>query len=177
MEPFKTDIDMIRKRAQEKMTEGAVTAGYRGDREKVIDVLNDALATEIVCSLRYRNHYFMASGLKHKPIAAEFLEHANQEQAHADQIATRITQLGGTPNYNPEGLAARAHAEYAEGRSLREMIQQDLVAERVAVQLYGEMVRWLGSYDPTSRRVIEGILAEEERHADELAALVDEMPS
>lgn len=175
MKPFQADLEKMRDRAREKMTNGAVTAGYGADRQQVLKVLNDVLATEIVCVLRYKNHYFMAKGIHNKPVAEEFLEHANEEQQHVDLVATRITQLGGIPNFDPKGLATRSHAAYAEGDSLNDMIREDLVAERVAVQLYGEIVRWLGNDDPTSRRLMETLLATEEEHADDLASLLEEV--
>ncbi|MXW52432.1 MAG: bacterioferritin [Gammaproteobacteria bacterium] len=174
--PFQTDIETIQKRAREKIAQGAVTDAYLADRSLVIDVLNDILATEIVCVLRYRNHYFTASGINAGPIAAEFLEHANEEQMHADWAAERITQLGGSPNFNPEGLLSRSHAEYSEGETLQEMIEEDLVAERVAIETYSEVIRWLGNDDPTTRRMIEDILKMEEQHADELASLLATLP-
>jgi bacterioferritin len=170
--PFKSDLDAIRRRAREHMEDGAVTGAYKADREQVIKVLNEVLATEIVCVLRYRNHYFMASGINSQPIADEFLVHANEEQGHADEVARRITQLGGTPNFNPEGLATRSHAQYAEGKTLDAMIKEDLVAERIAIETYSEIVRWLGDDDPTTRRMIEGILAVEEEHADDLSNML-----
>ena len=154
---------------------GAVTEGYTADRDTVIKLLNEALATELVCVLRYKRHYFMASGIQADSVAAEFLEHANDEQGHADQIAARIVQLGGEPNFNPEGLLTRSHAEYVEGDTLTEMIKEDLVAERIAIDSYREMVRYLGNDDPTSRRLIEGILAVEEEHADDLVSLLGKM--
>ncbi len=175
--PFQADLKAIQKRARQKMHEGAVTDAYLADREHVIDVLNEVLATEIVCVLRYRNHYFMASGINAGPVADEFLEHANEEQLHADWVAERITQLGGIPNFNPEGLALRAHAEYKEGETLQEMIEEDLVAERVAIETYSEIIRWLSNDDPTTRRMIEDILKMEEQHADELASLLSSLPS
>ncbi|MCE9571784.1 MAG: bacterioferritin [Deltaproteobacteria bacterium] len=175
MKPFKTDLDAIRKRARMNLLDGAVTGAYQADRVQVIAVLNEVLATEIVCTLRYRNHYFMAAGIHAKPVAQEFLEHANEEQGHADLVAKRITELGGNPNYNPEGLATRSHAEYREGATLEEMIEADLVAERVAVETYSEIVRWIGNDDPTTRRMIEGLLATEEEHADDLANLMASM--
>ncbi len=174
--PFQTDIETIQKRAREKIAQGAVTDAYLADRGLVIDVLNDILATEIVCVLRYRNHYFTASGINAGPIAAEFLEHANEEQMHADWVAERITQLGGSPNFNPEGLLSRSHAEYSEGETLQEMIEEDLVAERVAIETYSEVIRWLENDDPTTRRMIEDILKMEEQHADELASLLATLP-
>ena len=174
--PFQTDIETIQKRAREKIAQGAVTDAYLADRSLVIDVLNDILATEIVCVLRYRNHYFTASGINAGPVAAEFLEHANEEQMHADWAAERITQLGGSPNFNPEGLLSRSHAEYSEGETLQEMIEEDLVAERVAIETYSEVIRWLENDDPTTRRMIEDILKMEEQHADELASLLATLP-
>lgn len=172
-EEFRMDLETVRARAREKMMDGAVTGAYKADLPKVLAVLNEVLATEIVCVLRYRNHYFMASGINAGPVAAEFLEHANEEQMHADWVAQRITQLGGTPNFNPEGLATRAHAEYAEGETLADMIREDLVAERIAIETYSEIIRWLGNSDPTTRRVIEDILKMEEEHADDLASLLE----
>src|SRR5881397_1038495 len=171
--PFLTDIKTLRERARQHIEKGAVTEGYKADRETVIKVLNEALATEIVCVLRYRRHYFMASGINADSVAAEFLQHSNDEQGHADQIAERITQLGGEPNLNPEGLLTRSHSEYVEGDSLIDMIREDLVAERIAIESYGEMVRYLGNNDPTSRRMMEGILAVEEEHADDLKILLE----
>jgi bacterioferritin len=169
---FKNDLDTIRQRARERMRDGAVTPAYLADRSRVIDVLNEVLATEIVCHLRYKNHYFMAQGIHSGPVAQEFAEHAAQEQEHADMVASRITQLGGVPNFNPEGLATRSHADYREGDSLRSMIQEDLVAERIAIATYLEIVRWLGDDDPTTRRMIEVILQTEEEHADDLAKML-----
>jgi len=170
--PFLSDIEEIRRRAREHVTEGAVTAGYRGDRDTVVKLLNEALATEIVCVLRYKRHYFTAQGLHAEPVAQEFLEHAGEEQAHADTIAKRITQLGGEPDFSPQGLATRSHSEYVEGETLLDMIREDLVAERVAIDTYAEMIRYVGDNDPTTRRMLEGILAAEEEHADELADLL-----
>ena len=169
---FLTDIETIRKRARQHIEKGAVTEGYKGDRETVIRLLNEALATEIVCILRYKRHYYMATGIHAQAVAAEFLEHANEEQGHADQIAERITQLGGAPNFNPEGLLTRSHAEYVEGDSLVDMIKENLVAERIAIDSYAEMARYFGDKDSTSRRMIESILAMEEQHADDLATLL-----
>ena len=173
--PFITDIETIRRRAREHIDRGAVTAGYGADRETVVKLLNEALATEIVCVLRYKRHYYMASGIHAKSVAAEFLEHANEEQTHADRIAERITQLDGAPDFNPEGLATRAHADYVEGDDLVDMIKEDLVAERIAIDSYREIVRFLGDGDPTSRRMMEEILAMEEEHAEDLATLLDEL--
>lgn len=172
-QPFKADLETIRKRARDKMMDGAVTDAYKADRQQVIDVLQEVLATEIVCTLRYKNHYYAASGINAQAVAAEFLEHANEEQQHTDWISERITQLGGLPNFNPQGLLTRAHAEYTTGESLDDMIREDLVAERVAVETYSEIVRWLGDDDPTTRRLIEDILKQEEEHADDLAGLLE----
>jgi bacterioferritin len=169
---FLTDIKTLRDRARKHIENGAVTENYQADREAVIRLLNEALATEIVCVLRYKRHYFMASGIHAQAVAAEFQEHASEEQAHADQIAERITQLRGEPNFNPEGLLTRSHAEYVEGTSLLDMIKEDLVAERIAIESYAEMVRFIGDGDPTTRRMMEGILAMEEEHADDLAKLL-----
>jgi bacterioferritin len=175
MNAFKTDLEQIRKRARERMLDGAVTGAYLADRERVIDVLNEVLATEIVCTLRYKSHYYMASGIHASSVAAEFLEHANEEQAHADAVAKRITELGGTPNLDPAGLATRSHAEYRQGKNLEEMITEDLVAERVAIETYAEIVRWLGDDDVTTRRLMEELLAKEEEHADDLSNLLISM--
>ena len=172
MNTFKADIEEIRRRARQKMEDGAVTASYKADKDKVIEVLNEVLATEIVCTLRYKNHYYMAQGIHSESVAQEFLEHANEEQAHADQIADRIAELGGNPNFSPDGLSTRSHAEYKECESLDDMIREDLVAERIAISTYSEIVRWLGNDDPTTRRIIESILAKEEEHADDLAKLL-----
>ena len=172
---FLSDIQSIRKRAREHIREGAVTSGYSADRKTVLKILNEALATEIVCVLRYKRHYFMASGINAKSVAAEFLEHANEEQGHADQIATRIVQLGGAPNLSPDGLATRSHSEYQEGENLVDMIQEDLVAERIAIDTYREIIQYLGNDDPTTRRMMEGILASEEEHAEDLSSLLEEL--
>jgi bacterioferritin len=173
--PFLTDIKTIRKRAREHIEKGAITDGYKADRNMVIKLLNEALATEIVCVLRYKRHYYMASGIHAKSVAAEFLEHANEEQAHADLIAQRITQLDGAPNFNPEGLLSRSHADYVEGDDLVDMIKEDLVAERIAIDSYRDIIHYLGNDDSTSRRMLEGILAMEEEHAEDLATLLDEL--
>ena len=169
---FLSDVKELRRRAREHIQDGAVTAGYGADREKVIAVLNEALATEIVCVLRYKRHFFMATGIHANAVAQEFSEHAAEEQGHADRIAGRITQLGGEPNFNPEGLATRSHSQYVEGASLVDMIKEDLVAERIAVESYGEIVRFLGERDVTTRRMMEEILANEEEHADDLRDLL-----
>ena len=173
--PFLTDIKTLRERARQHIEQGAVTEGYSADRKTVIKVLNESLATEIVCVLRYKRHYFMASGIHAESVAAEFLQHANEEQGHADQIAQRIVQLGGAPNFNPEGLLSRSHAEYVEGDTLLDMIKEDLVAERIAIDSYREIIQYLGNDDPTTRRMMEGILAMEEEHADDLVSLLDEI--
>ncbi len=173
--PFLTDIKTLRKRARQHIEQGAVTPGYRGNRETVIKLLNEALATEIVCVLRYRRHHFMAAGINATSVAQEFLQHANEEQMHADQIAQRIVQLGGEPNFSPEGLLTRSHAEYVEGETLIDMIKEDLVAERIAIDSYREMIAYLGNDDPTTRRMMEGILAMEEEHADDLVSLLEEL--
>ena len=173
--PFLTDIKTLRERARKHIERGAVTEGYSADRETVIKVLNEALATEIVCVLRYKRHYFMASGIHAESVAAEFLQHANDEQGHADQIAQRIVQLGGAPNFNPEGLLTRSHAEYVEGETLTDMIKEDLVAERIAIDSYRDIIQYLGNDDPTTRRMMETILAVEEEHADDLVSLLDEL--
>jgi len=173
--PFLTDIKTLRARARKHIQNGAVTEGYKADRKTVIKLLNEALATEIVCVLRYKRHYFMATGIHAESVAAEFLQHANEEQGHADEIGARIVQLGGEPNLNPEGLLTRSHAEYVEGDGLIDMIKEDLVAERIAIDSYREMINYLGNDDPTSRRMLEGILAMEEEHADDLVSLLGEL--
>jgi bacterioferritin len=173
--PFLTDIKTLRERARQHIEKGAVTEGYRADRDTVVKLLNEALATEIVCVLRYKRHYFMASGIHAEGVAAEFLQHANEEQAHADQIAQRIVQLGGEPNLNPDGLTMRSHAEYVEGQNLLDMIKEDLVAERIAIDSYREMINYLGNDDSTTRRMLEGILAMEEEHANDLVSLLEEI--
>jgi bacterioferritin len=172
-----TDIQTLRKRARQHIEEGAVTSGYAADRETVIKLLNEALATEIVCVLRYKRHHFMAAGIHAAPIAAEFLAHANEEMLHADRIAERIIQLHGEPNFSPDGLAARSHAEYVEGGTLREMIKEDLIAERIAIESYREMVGYLAQQDPTTRRMLEEILASEEEHAEDLSSLLEGLTS
>lgn len=167
-----TDIKNLRINARAHIKEGAVTAGYAAERELVIKILNEALATEIVCVLRYKRHYFMASGIHAAPVAAEFLEHADEEMRHADSLAKRIVELQGEPNYSPEGLLERSHAEYVEGATLKEMIIENLVAERIAIESYREMIAYIGSKDSTTRRLLEGILAIEEEHADDLSSLL-----
>ena len=170
-----SDIQTLRKRARQNIEEGAVTEGYAAEREAVVKMLNEALATEIVCVLRYKRHYFMASGIHAASVAAEFLEHANQEMAHADSLAKRIVELGGEPNFSPDGLAGRSHAEYVEGKSLKDMIKEDLVAERIAIESYREMIGYLGDQDPTTQRMLKEILAMEEEHAEDLSSLMEGM--
>jgi bacterioferritin len=172
-QPFLTDIKTLRERARQHIQNGAITEGYSADRETVVKLLNEALATEIVCVLRYKRHHYMASGIHAESVAAEFLEHANEEQGHADSIAQRIVQLKGAPNFNPEGLLSRSHAEYVEGETLIDMIKEDLVAERIAIDSYREMINYFGTDDPTSRRLMEEILAVEEEHADDLVNLLE----
>jgi bacterioferritin len=170
--PFLSDVKELRRRAREHIEQGAVTPDYQADRETVIKLLNDALATEIVCVLRYKRHYFMAQGIDSKAVADEFLEHANEEQLHADEIARRICQLNGEPNLSPEGMLTRSHSEYVEGQSLVDMIREDLIAERVAIESYGEIIRYIGEKDPTTRRLMEQILAKEEEHAEDMQNLL-----
>jgi bacterioferritin len=169
---FLTDVKALRQRARQHMERGAVTASYKGQLDVVIRLLNEALATEIVCVLRYKRHHYMANGIHAQAVAAEFLEHAQEEQAHADLIAARIIQLGGAPDFAPQNLASRAHSEYVEGDTLTDMIREDLVAERVAIESYGEMIRYVGANDPTTRTMLEGILAMEEEHAEDMATLL-----
>lgn len=173
--PFMTDIAEIRRRARQHIEEGAVTEGYSADRETVIKLLNEALATELVCVLRYKRHYFMAQGIHADPIAAEFLEHADEEQQHADQIAGRIVQLGGRPNFSPEGILSRSHSEYIEGETLLDMIREDLIAERIAIDSYNEMIQYLGDDDPVTKKMLIEILAVEEEHADDLASFLADL--
>jgi bacterioferritin len=172
---FLTDIQEIRKRARQHIEGGAVTDGYKADRQTVLRVLNEALATELVCVLRYKRHHYMARGIHSQSVADEFLEHATEEQGHADRIAERIVQLDGAPNFNPEGMLTRSHSEYVEGESLLEMIREDLVAERIAIESYSEIIRYLGDDDPTSRRLMEDILANEEEHADDMNTLLEQV--
>lgn len=175
MQPFVTDIQRIRERARTAIDQGAVTPSYKADHEQVVKVLNEVLATEIVCVLRYKRHYYAADGLQSESVKAEFLEHANEEQEHADWVAERITQLNGEPDFNPEGLATRSHSDYVEGDDLVSMIEEDLVAERIAIETYSEIIRWLGDNDPTSRRLIERILEKEEEHAEDLVTLISRL--
>jgi len=167
-----SDIPTIRQRARKHLEQGAVTGGYKADRNTVIKLLNDALATELVCVLRYKRHYYTATGIRAQAAADEFLEHATQEQEHADALAARIVQLGGEPDFSPDGLTARSHAEYIPGSNLHDMIREDLVAERIAIDSYRELAGYLGNDDPTTRRVVEAILAVEEEHAEDLASLL-----
>jgi bacterioferritin len=169
---FLTDIKTLRERARQKIEEGPITGAYGADRERVIEVLNEALATEIVCWLRYKRHYYMARGIESTSAASEFLQHATEEQGHADSLALRITQLQGEPNFNPDGITLRSHAEYKEGENLEDMIKEDLIAERVAIESYSEIIRWLGDGDPTTRNLLEAILAVEEEHADDMLNLL-----
>lgn len=171
--PFVTDIQELRRRAREHMEQGAVTSAYKADRQTVLRILNEVLATEIVCVLRYKRHYYMATGIHAQAVAQEFLEHANEEQSHADIVAERITQLRGEPNFNPEGLSTRSHSQYSEGKSLLDMVREDLVAERIAVESYSEIIRYLGDDDPTTRRAMEKILGKEEEHADDMKKLLE----
>lgn len=173
LHPFVSDIQELRKRAREHMEMGAVTSSYTADRETVIRILNEVLATEIVCVLRYKRHYYMATGIHAQAVAEEFLEHAKEEQTHADIVAERITQLGGEPDFNPQGLATRSHSEYVEGKSLMDMVKEDLVAERIAVESYTEIIRYLGNDDPTTRIAMEQIMSKEEEHADDMKKLLE----
>jgi bacterioferritin len=172
-----TDVKTLRARARRGIEDGAMTAGYKAKVETVIRLLNEALATEIVCVLRYKRHYFMASGINSLGVKAEFLQHAIEEQAHADQLAERIVQLGGEPNLSPEGILSRSHSEYVAGDSLAEMITEDLVAERIAIDSYREMVTYVGTDDSTTCNILEEILAQEEEHAEDLASLLKNMGS
>lgn len=171
--PTLTDVDVLRARAREHIESGAITPGYSADKDMVIKLLNDALATELVCTLRYKRHYFMASGLAAESVATEFAEHAAQELQHADQIAERIVQLGGQPDFAPDRLMQRSHAEYIEGDSLTDMIRENLVAERIAIDSYREIINFIGADDPTTRRLFEDILAVEEEHAEDMVSLLD----
>jgi len=174
---FLTDVKVLRERARRHIEQGAVTEGYHADRETVIAICNEALATEIVCVLRYKRHYFMAHGINADSVAAEFAEHAAEEQAHADRIAERIVQLGGEPDLSPDGLSGRSHSEYVEGEELIDMIREDLIAERIAIDSYREIIEYLGDKDTTTRRMFEEILAVEEEHADDLVSLLGGMPA
>ena len=175
MADFLTDIETLRARARQYIEQGPITDAYGADRERVIEVLNEALATELVCVLRYKRHYYTATGLNAAPVAAEFLQHANEEQGHVDQIAMRIVQLQGAPNFDPAGLSERSHAEYDESTNLLDMVKEDLVAERVAIESYSEIIRWLGDKDSTTRRMLEDILAVEEEHDDDLLSILEDI--
>lgn len=168
-----TDIKTLRARARQNVEEGAVTVGYGAHRETIIKLLNEALATELVCVLRYKRHYFMAKGIHSESVKAEFLQHANEEMAHADRIAKRIVELGGEPDLSPDGLSGRSHAEYVPGDSLISMIKENLIAERIAIESYREMIAFLANNDPTTQRMIKEILAMEEEHADDMASLLE----
>lgn len=174
--PFVSDVGELRRRARQNIEQGAVTADYGLAPEDVCKVLNDALATEIVCVLRYKRHYYVASGIHSEAVKKEFLEHAKEEQGHADRIAERITQLGGDPDFAPHGLASRSHSEYDDSKDLLTMIKEDLVAERIAIESYREIVQWLGEHDPTTRKMMEEVLASEEEHADDLKSLLEHFP-
>jgi bacterioferritin len=168
-----TDINTLRERARHNVENGAVTEGYDGDREEIIRLLNASLATEWVCVLRYKRHYYMAKGVKAQVAAAEFLEHAEQEAQHADKLAERIVQLGGEPELNPDLLSKNSHAQYVAGNTLKEMVTEDLIAERIAIDSYREIIQYIGDKDPTTRRIFEEILAQEEEHADDMADILD----
>ncbi|WP_373568733.1 bacterioferritin [Pseudomonas sp. efr-133-TYG-103a] len=168
-----TDISTLRERARHNVENGAVTEGYDGDREEIIRLLNASLATEWVCVLRYKRHYYMAKGVKAQVAAAEFLEHAEQEAEHADKLAERIVQLGGEPELNPDLLSKNSHAQYVAGNTLKEMVTEDLIAERIAIDSYREIIQYIGDKDPTTRRIFEEILAQEEEHADDMADILD----
>ena len=174
---FLTDVKTLRQRARAHMLDGAVTESYGGDTDVACKILNEALATELVCVLRYKRHYFMAKGIHAGSVKSEFLQHASEEQDHADRIAERIVQLGGSPNFSPEGLLSRSHSEYVEGTTLRDMIEEDLVAERVAIDSYREIAAYFAPFDTTTRQMIEEIQAVEEEHADDLAELLDQFPA
>jgi bacterioferritin len=174
-QPFLTDLQTIRERARAHIEEGPVTGGYRADRDAIVKLLNDALATELVCVLRYKRHYFMAQGTRGETVASEFQAHATEEQQHADQLADRIVQLGGEPDFEPSGLVTRSASEYVEGSTLEEMVREDLIAERVAIDTYTEMIRYVGEDDSTTRRLLEEILAKEEEHADDMRDLLADM--
>jgi len=173
---FLTDVATLRQRARQHIEEGAVTSNYGLDAPTVCKVLNEALATEIVCVLRYKRHYYMAKGIHSESVKSEFLEHAQEEQQHADSIAERIVQLGGEPDFNPDGLSSRSHAQYDASEGLRKMLKEDLVAERIAIESYREIAQWLGDRDSTTRKLMEEILAAEEEHADDLVSLLEGLP-
>lgn len=168
-----SQVSELRQRARQNVENGAVTEGYDANREEVLRLLNESLATELVCTLRYKRHYFMAKGVKAQVAAEEFLEHAQQESSHADKLAERIVQLGGEPEFNPDTLSKNSHAQYVAGNTLKEMITEDLVAERIAIDSYREIIQYIGDKDPTTRRIFEDILAQEEEHADDMADLLE----
>ena len=172
-----TSVKTLRSQARKHIERGAVTAGYNADRPQVLQLLNEALATELVCVLRYRRHHFMARGIHGKAVAAEFLMHSNEEQGHADQLAARIVQLGGEPDFSPDRLSQRSHAQYVPGESLADMIRENLVAERIAIDSYRHFIIYLRDQDPTTRRMLEAILATEEEHADDLADILQQLPA
>lgn len=176
METLRTDVDTMRQQARQHIDEGAITPSYTADRSTVLQLLNEALATELVCVLRYRRHYFMAKGIESKSVANEFMEHAGEELGHADLIAERIVQLGGEPDFSPDSLTSRSHAEYVAGDTLVSMIREDLIAERIAIDSYRAMIEFLGDKDSTTRRMLETILAVEEKHAEEMADLLQCLP-
>ncbi|GAA4088620.1 MULTISPECIES: ferritin-like domain-containing protein [Actinomadura] len=177
MAEFLTDIKTLRERARQEIDKGPITSAYGADVDRVVQVCNEALATEIVCVLRYKRHFFTATGIHAESVAQEFAEHAREEQEHADMIAERIVQLGGEPDFSPDTLTMRSHAEYDASADLIDMIKEDLVAERIAIASYTEIIHWLGEGDPTTRRVFEQILAQEEEHADDLRGLLERLPS
>jgi bacterioferritin len=176
MQPFVSDIRNIQTRARQHISEGAVTQANRMNHEQVVTVLNEVLATELVCALRYKRHYHVAQGIHAEAVKGEFLQHAVEEQQHADEVAARITQLNGTPDYNPDTLTKRSHSQYDEGTDLIAMIKEDLVAERIAIETYIEISRWLGEEDPTTRRLMERILEKEEEHAEDLVNMLERVP-
>ena len=176
MNEFVLDMDRIRADARHGMAQGPVTEAYGKETSYVTDVLNDVLASELVCVLRYKRHYYTAQGVHGPTVAAEFLEHANDEQRHADQVAERIVQLGGEPDFDPAVLLQRSHSRYVAGGTLREMVQEDLIGERIVISTYAEIIRWLGDADPTTRRLMERLLTEEESHADDLRSLMQQLP-
>jgi bacterioferritin len=177
MADFLTDIETLRERARAEIDKGPVTEAYGADLQRVIEVCNEALATEIVCVLRYKRHYYTASGIHSEPVAAEFLEHAADEQRHADKLAARISQLGGSPDFDPARLSIRSHTQYDGSENLVDMITEDLVAERIAIASYTEIAQWIGDGDPTTRRLFEQLLADEEEHADDLKSLLERLPA
>ena len=174
--PTISDVQSIRKRAREKIEDGAVTSSYPADKQEIVRLLNDALATELVCVLRYKRHFYVARGIRAKTVAAEFLEHSHEEEGHADKLAERIVQLGGDPDFNPASLTTRSHAEYHDGTKLGDMVRADLVAERIAIESYREVIAYVGDRDSTTRRMLEEILASEEQHADDLVDMLQDLP-